>query len=628
MARKLNIGILCNELTRNFQNPLYKATKFWGKKLGVNLFFFEGRQLFGRKYSDIQHNVTYQLASEDLIDGYIFHPIFTHISHEQIVRWCKNYSNKPKVSINKRIADLTSCVMIDNYRGMKGLLDHLATTHQYNKIAFVYGAAHNDESRDRYRAYKDFMTSRNAMNEKHVFNGGFESDSGISAIQNIIASGIDFDAVVFSNDESAIAALDYLNTVDPKLKTKFAITGFDDSPHAQLTTPALTSVSQPFGDLARTSLELIIDMIEGKHKSTVERLLPTKLALRQSCGCQNRDILDTSSLKLFTTPYIVNENIESFNREEFFDKLTQALAPSSISSCYVALYERPFTFEATPLAADNSLLHYVYQDNIRIEIPSPINFKTKRLLPEEYLQSDEHINLVIQPLFYRDDHFGYVVFDGANAKEVDMDDIRSTISSNLHTIILFEDLNKALKDKNDALREVSLLNAQLSTMNVKLEKASRTDELTQVFNRRGFYSAIERKLKKNQLAMPITLFYADMDDLKKINDKMGHAAGDQAIALTASILSNCFRDEDIIGRMGGDEFVVFTAGCSENDIQRIMSRIETKMAEHESDEPSNFKLSLSMGYQTIHERSVEHVEKAIQAADEELYTIKRSKKRI
>ncbi len=626
VRERLNIGILCNELTRNFQNPLYTATKHWGKKLGVNLFFFEGRQLLGRKYSDIQYNATFLLASEEVIDGYILHPIFTHISHEQIVRWCKNYSKKPKVSINKRITDLASCVMVDNYRGMRMMLEHLAIVHGYRRIAFVYGAENDDESRDRYRAYKDYMTQLELWNSEWVFKGGFESDSGIEAIKYIISTGIDFEAVAFSNDETAIAAQDYLHNVIPDYKYKFAITGFDDSPHSQFTIPSLTTVSQPFNDMARTSLELIIRMINGDQNRPTERLLPTKLALRKSCGCDNTEIFDTYSLKLFTSPFSIHENIESFSRDEFFNKLTIALDSLPVSHCFIALYDQSFVFEENASAPEASTLHYAYINNSRKEFDEPIQFKTSKLLPDSFLKYKNMPISVVQPLFYRDDHFGYVIFDGDHTKETDMDELRSTISTTLHTVILFEGLNQALGDKNRAVEKVSLLNEKLSSANKKLKEVSRSDELTQTYNRRGFYDAITERVSDNRLLMPITLFYADMDDLKIINDEFGHGAGDEAIALSAEILRQSFRHEDIIGRMGGDEFVVFTNGFTENDIEQLINRIEVKTNQVNVEKSLQYRLSISLGYQTVNDKSMDQVERAIQQADRMLYRVKREKK--
>ena len=626
MRERLNIGILCNELTRNFQNPLYTATKFWGKKLGVNLYFFEGRQLFGRKYSDLQYNATFLLANQEFIDGYIFHPIFTHISHEQIVRWCKSYSAKPKVSINKRITDITSCVMVDNYRGMKLMLEHLVLEHNYTRIAFVYGAENDDESRDRFRAYKDYMTHLGIWNPDSTFIGGFESDSGIEAIKRIIASGIDFEAIVFSNDESAIAALDYIHNVVPEYKYRYAITGFDDSPHAQFTIPPLTTVAQPFNDLARTSLEIIIKMINDDQPRPLERLLPTKLALRKSCGCDNNENFDTYSLKLFTSPFSIHENIESFSRDEFFNKLTLALDSLPITHCIIVLYEQSFIFEENARTPETSSLHYAYIDNQRQEIELPIEFKTSKLLPKEFTSNERMPISVVQPLFYRDDHFGYVIFDGDHSKETDMDELRTTISTTLHTVILFEGLNRALGDKNRAVEKASLLNDQLYSANQKLKEVSRSDELTLTLNRRGFYDAVKERVKDNRLIMPITLFYADMDDLKRINDEYGHSTGDEAIALCAEILRQSFRQEDIIGRMGGDEFVIFTNGCSQVDIDLLIKRIQIQADHMNIQNALSYRLSISLGYQTITEKSMEQVEKGIQQADTKLYRAKREKK--
>jgi PAS domain S-box-containing protein len=91
----------------------------------------------------------------------------------------------------------------------------------------------------------------------------------------------------------------------------------------------------------------------------------------------------------------------------------------------------------------------------------------------------------------------------------------------------------------------------------QLHQLSISDELTGLFNRRGFMALAEKHLKMAQRGgKDIFLLYADFDNMKLINDSLGHAAGDNALVETATILKNTFRQADLIGRVGGDEFIV------------------------------------------------------------------------
>ncbi len=86
---------------------------------------------------------------------------------------------------------------------------------------------------------------------------------------------------------------------------------------------------------------------------------------------------------------------------------------------------------------------------------------------------------------------------------------------------------------------------------------SLVDELTGLYNRRGFFSLAEHQFKltkRNHKSM--VLFFGDLDELKTINDTLGHFEGDQALIDTANLLRKTFRETDIMARIGGDEFVV------------------------------------------------------------------------
>jgi len=94
---------------------------------------------------------------------------------------------------------------------------------------------------------------------------------------------------------------------------------------------------------------------------------------------------------------------------------------------------------------------------------------------------------------------------------------------------------------------------------MKLNNLSQTDELTGLYNRRGFISLTRSSLELAQrMGKSGLLFFIDMDGLKVINDSYGHEEGDIAIKEIANILRSAFRKSDIVARLGGDEFTVFT----------------------------------------------------------------------
>ncbi|MBU0484096.1 MAG: diguanylate cyclase [Proteobacteria bacterium] len=162
----------------------------------------------------------------------------------------------------------------------------------------------------------------------------------------------------------------------------------------------------------------------------------------------------------------------------------------------------------------------------------------------------------------------------------------------------------------------------------RLQKISNTDELTGLLNRRGFMLRAERHLKisarRKESAL---LLFADMDNLKTINDDLGHHLGDQALAEIGDILINTFRESDIIGRMGGDEFaVLFTTSIEVYHYPTILQRIEENIAKYNLREKREYDISLSIGIADYDPEKPVSLDELIANADALMYEAKQEKK--
>ena len=130
-----------------------------------------------------------------------------------------------------------------------------------------------------------------------------------------------------------------------------------------------------------------------------------------------------------------------------------------------------------------------------------------------------------------------------------------------------------------------------------LQKRSVTDEMTNLYNRRGFLMLAEKQIQlADRTPGEIYVLYADCDKLKFINDTFGHKMGDQFIKETADLLKDTFRKADTIGRLGGDEFVVLLvdeAGKESEDI--IKTRLQEAIANKKQQPDRPFPFSISYG---------------------------------
>jgi diguanylate cyclase (GGDEF)-like protein len=166
---------------------------------------------------------------------------------------------------------------------------------------------------------------------------------------------------------------------------------------------------------------------------------------------------------------------------------------------------------------------------------------------------------------------------------------------------------------------------QRHAMQAALQYLSLMDDLTGLYNRRGFLTLAEQQMRLSQRnSKPLMLAFADLDGLKIINDTYGHAAGDDAIVRAAEALRKCFRGSDIIARMGGDEFTVLLVDALQETKQIIDNRMRTILDEMNSTLRLPYKISMSVGTARFEPDQNMSVEDLLNKADQALYQYKRA----
>lgn len=176
------------------------------------------------------------------------------------------------------------------------------------------------------------------------------------------------------------------------------------------------------------------------------------------------------------------------------------------------------------------------------------------------------------------------------------------------------------------LRRMSVL---LQQSNEQLHNLSLTDDLTGLYNRRGFLLHTEQQFKlfrSRRSDSRLWLLMADMDKLKLINDTFGHDEGSAAIVKTAEILRQTFRGADIIARLGGDEFAVLIINAVENSHRIIAERLQSNFDKYNADSGKTYELAASVGIVAIKFDEATSIEETMKQADEAMYKHKRSKK--
>jgi diguanylate cyclase (GGDEF)-like protein/PAS domain S-box-containing protein len=159
----------------------------------------------------------------------------------------------------------------------------------------------------------------------------------------------------------------------------------------------------------------------------------------------------------------------------------------------------------------------------------------------------------------------------------------------------------------------------------RLQAAAFTDELTGLFNRRGFFTLAGKQVEiARRGGHAVGLVYLDVDRFKEINDRWGHKEGDRALQDVAAVLRQTFRKSDILGRIGGDEFVVFLPEAGDAGSQRaVLSNLRQTIVDHHAHVERPFTLELSAGVAFSAPGAVCRLEELLLRADRDMYREKR-----
>jgi len=154
----------------------------------------------------------------------------------------------------------------------------------------------------------------------------------------------------------------------------------------------------------------------------------------------------------------------------------------------------------------------------------------------------------------------------------------------------------------------------------QLQRLAHVDELTGLYNRRGFREAAEQHDRLcGRTGDGYLLFFVDVDGLKAVNDAAGHAAGDRVLARVAAALRNTFRTSDILARWGGDEFVAIATHVAKHDADRITTRLLDHINRNDEHDRPAHPPSISVGFAYRSAEQTQNLDELIAQADRAMY---------
>lgn len=314
---------------------------------------------------------------------------------------------------------------------------------------------------------------------------------------------------------------------------------------------------------------------------------------------------------------IVNDVIiTGETNDKAFYPVMKRLSSIGFKRSYLLLFESPVMHnDNSPWTPPDTIYLKFSQtnDNIKYYTHNP-RIQISDLFRSNYISAPDSSSLVINPLFSNEELYGILICD--------------------ITPELYKFMDKAAVQVSTAIKYSNLLNKWHTMLisekenNKNLEQISKHDELTGVYNRRGYFdnaqSIISNPANAGKNAVVV---FADMDNLKVINDKFGHDDGDYSLKTIANILLRSFRTTDIVGRIGGDEFAVFALLGNAENLNLITNRINmtTENFNNACDKPYYINMSLGI-YPFVCDQSIQ-LSDILENADMLLYKQKKNKRK-
>ncbi len=328
---------------------------------------------------------------------------------------------------------------------------------------------------------------------------------------------------------------------------------------------------------------------------------------------------------IWSSMYITRDTLTSSDDEEScFMLIMEKLQDAHFISSYIYMYEESVMLlpngswkipKTLYLQAcnDNGKMTYLSGDNRLIS--------SDKVFFNDYSSTDRRKTMVITPLFTNNIQYGLFV------GEIDIQHFGNIYPNNLQ---LSTSLNfiSLMKQQLSTQKKLAISASELNEKNKLLNKLSVTDSLTGINNRRGFLDNVRHQVNSQYNEGKRAMFvFADMDNLKQVNDIYGHQNGDFAIKSISDILTNCFSEEDIIGRIGGDEFVAFAFLDDAQKPTAIRKNIARLSEELNNSCGKPYYIDISLGISTFTCAPSLNIEEVLHYADEALYENKKNKRK-
>lgn len=642
MGKKIRIGVLINVMYSDYASSFLNGIECFCKEHDCTHIVFP--LLRGSTVSryDFHYNSLISHINPNNIDVLIVASAsmasFTHT--EEVFAEIRSLPPMPIISVGVEMPGIPS-IIIDSKKAIFELVEHLAKVHNRKKILLLRSDLESQESMERVSLYKQaFAANGIKFDEKKSLNGKFNFDHAHQVLSTYMqkVKKPDFDSIVCCNDNMALGCLNYLEENNLDSSKKISLTGFDNISFTEKNEFNITTIDQKMDEQGYLAAKYAFEKVKLNKSIPLKTVVDSELVLRNSCGCSDEQLskikkskdkkssvrnsfFRKSSVQLYMLHYFLLEAQEPVPLKKLYSRLLYCFTLFDIKASVLVLYDKPIYYkqESTFTYPEKATAAMVYTPKKGVVLPNKVFNPLDSVLPPVCDVGTSDMQVMF-PLFVENYQYGYFLMTPGHYEKVFYQTMFELISKEIISSIKLseaEDIRKQLESKNLSLEEYS----------EKLQQLSYTDEMTGLYNRRGFYQDAQKTISRYaELSKGGLVIYGDMDGLKSINDTFGHDAGDKAIKAEAEILKSLFRTTDIIGRLGGDEFVIVAPEMTIKDAPKIKRELKKKCDEYNRSEQEPFVLSISAGCVEF-DNSNYCLENLLSSADKKLYEEKRAKKK-
>ena len=524
---------------------------------------------------------------------------------------------------------IKGCINIkfDFKNSFEEVVRHIVEEHKPKNINFIAGLRNNPYSDERIEVFKKVLTENNIpIEEDRIDWGDFWEMPASVVMDRFLSSGKKIDAIICANDLMAIEACKKLRAAGLRVPEDVIVSGFDGARIEKYYYPRLCTAKVDIEKSAGKVGDILEACFAGKVVKK-EHTLRCTFVPGQSCGCKSMDYdelgrVETSD-KLFSIykheRVLVNRVAEMISKfyelghreslpliwEEFLHFIRDYIGGEFFLVMNSDFINRDMDLWPNLRPVGVMVPHHYYTDKMRLpflfedgEYSSGGELERESLIPNFDKAMERNIPYLFLPMHIQDCTIGYAIAGFVpDGFEYAM----------LHTFIL--DLRSVIEMHKYRIDQMNLY---------------RTDQLTKLLNRAGFYTHVEPIIgNARKDGRKICFISLDLNWLKQTNDRYGHAEGDFAIAKIASTIRNSVDDKCATSRFGGDEFAVFFAAeNAEEKAKSIIDSILNELEEFNKSGEKPYHLSVSYGY-SIHTPDDENIlEKMIKEADRAMYSNK------